>query len=129
LFETFDSGGLSWAIDQAMKFYMMSPGIKKRQIHRIMTEAVATFNHQITAQQYINIYEKMLQRPLVCRQCTESPGIDEISNRGEHHKPTMEEAMSDSVQLERYDEQNIIRFPRRKRDVEKHQAKLNRVKQ
>jgi hypothetical protein len=129
LFKTFDSGGLSWAIDQAMKFYMMSPGIKKRQIRRIMTESAATFNHQVTAQQYIDIYEKMLQRPLVYRQGTESPGIDEISNRGAHHKPAMEEVMSDSIQLERPDEKNIIRFPRRKRNVEKHQTKLNRVKQ
>jgi hypothetical protein len=107
----------------------MSPGKKKRQIRRIMTESAATFNHQVTAQKYIDIYEKMLQRPLVYRQGAESLGIDEILNRGEHHKPAMKELMADSIQLERYDEQNIIRFPRRKRNVEKHQAKLNRVKQ
>lgn len=65
LFETFDPGGLSWAIDQAMKFYMMPPNQKKRQIRRIMIESAAIFNHQVTAQQYIDIYEKMLQRPLV----------------------------------------------------------------
>jgi starch synthase len=128
LFKTFDSGGLSWAIDQAMKFYMMSPGIKKRQIRRIMTESAATFNHQVTAQQYIDIYEKMLQRPLVYRQDIDSPIINEISNRGEHHKPAMEEVMSDSIQLERYDEQNIIRFPKRKKLVEKQKSRLNRVK-
>jgi starch synthase len=129
LFKTFDSGGLSWAIDQAMQFYMMSPGIKNRQIRRIMTESAAKFNHQVTAQQYINIYEKMLQRPLIYRQSTESPGIDEISNRGEHHTSTMKEAMSDSIQLERPDEKNIIHFPIKKGNIEKHQAKLNRVKQ
>ena len=65
LFETFDPGGLSWAIDQAMQFYMMPSNQKNRQIRRIMVEGVATFNHQVTAQQYIDVYEKMLQRPLV----------------------------------------------------------------
>ena len=36
LFKTFDSDGLSWAIDQAMEFYMMPPRQKERQIRRIM---------------------------------------------------------------------------------------------
>jgi hypothetical protein len=40
----------------------------------------------------------------------------------------MEEVMSDSIQLERYDEQNIIRFPKRKKLVEKQKSRLNRVK-
>jgi starch synthase len=129
LFKTFDSGGLSWAIDQAMQFYMMSPGIKKRQIRRIMTESAAKFNHQVTSQNYIDIYEKMLQRPLVYRQNIDSSDIHKISTKEEQHKPAIEEMMSDSIPLERLDEQNIIRFPKRKRNVEKQQSKLNRVKQ
>ena len=127
LFKTFDSGGLSWAIDQAMQFYMMFPDIKKRQICRIMIESAATFNHQVTAQQYIDIYEKMLRRPLVYRQNIDSSDINKISNKEEHHKPAAEEPMSDSISLERPDEQNIIRFPKRKRGVEKQQSKSLRV--
>jgi hypothetical protein len=41
--------------------------LKKRQsqIRRIMEQSVAMFNHQVTAQHYIDLYETMLQRPLV----------------------------------------------------------------
>ena len=126
LFKTFDSGGLSWAIDQAMQFYMMSPGIKKRQIRRIMIESAATFNHQVTAQQYIDIYEKMLRRPLVYRQNIGSSDIHEISSQKGYHKPNKKAPTADSIPLERPDEQNIIRFPKRKEGVEKQQPKIHR---
>jgi len=65
LFETFDENGLSWAIDQAMRFYMLPQGERKRQINRIMTQSMLTFNHKVTAHNYITLYEKMLQRPLI----------------------------------------------------------------
>jgi starch synthase/alpha-amylase len=65
VFETYDSGGLFWAIQEAMKFYKLPAKTKARQIERIMTESVASFNHDVTAQQYIELYEKMLQRPLI----------------------------------------------------------------
>jgi starch synthase len=64
-FETYDSGGLFWAIQEAMRFYKLPPKIKARQIERIMTESIASFNHDVTAQQYIELYEKMLERPLI----------------------------------------------------------------
>jgi starch synthase len=65
IFETYDSGGLFWAIQEAMKFYKLPAKIKAGQIERIMTESAAIFNHDVTAQQYIELYEKMLQRPLI----------------------------------------------------------------
>jgi len=65
IFETYDSGGLFWAIQEAMKFYKLPAKIKAGQIERIMTESAARFNHDVTAQQYIELYEKMLQRPLI----------------------------------------------------------------
>ncbi len=65
LFEIFDANGLFWAIEQAMHFYNLPQKIKVKQIHRIMTESAATFNHDNTARQYIELYEKMLQRPLI----------------------------------------------------------------
>ena len=65
LFETFDTGGLFWAIDQAMQFYLLPLKKRARQVKRIMQQSAITFNHRVTAQRYIDLYEKMLQRPLI----------------------------------------------------------------
>jgi len=65
IFETYDSGGLFWVIQEAMKFYKLPAKTKAGQIERIMTESASRFNHDVTAQQYIELYEKMLQRPLI----------------------------------------------------------------
>jgi starch synthase len=65
LFETYDSGGLAWAIDQAMFFYQQDIHTRGTQIGRIMDESKNRFCHAVTAQAYIDIYEKMLNRPLV----------------------------------------------------------------
>ncbi len=65
LFKTFDAGGLYWAIDQAMQFYNLPQKTKDRQIQRIMSQALELFNHAVTAGQYSDLYEKMLQRPLI----------------------------------------------------------------
>jgi starch synthase/alpha-amylase len=65
LFKFFDSDGLFWAIEEAMNFYRRPAAAKSKQIKRIMTESAAAFTHEQTARQYIELYEKMLQRPLV----------------------------------------------------------------
>ena len=65
LFKNFDSNGLMWAIRQAMEFYNQPRDIKKKQIKRIMTESAAGFTYANTARQYIQLYEKMLKRPLI----------------------------------------------------------------
>jgi len=65
LFKTHDANGLMWAIDQAMAFYLLPAKTRQKQISRIMQESVRTFTHAATAQQYIALYEKMLQRPLM----------------------------------------------------------------
>lgn len=65
LFKTYDAAGLFWAINQSMDFYNLSQKMKKSQIGRIMSQSAATFNHSVTARQYINLYEKMLKRPLI----------------------------------------------------------------
>ena len=78
LFNTFDASGLFWAIQQAMLFYNLPAKEKKKQIKRIMTESAAGFTHAGTARQYIKLYEKMLQRPLINAATTPecSPKID-----------------------------------------------------
>lgn len=70
LFKTYDSGGLFWAIQQAMSFYRLSAHVRSSQISRIMLESARTFNHKVTARQYIDLYQKLLQHPVV-RQMTE----------------------------------------------------------
>jgi len=65
LFKTYDSGGLRWAIEQAMSFYRLPAGKKQPQIRRIMRQSAERFTHEVTARQYINLYEKMLDRPLI----------------------------------------------------------------
>ena len=65
LFKNFDANGLNWAINQAMAFYNLPQKVKTRQIKRIMQESAARFTHANTAFEYIKLYEKMLQRPLV----------------------------------------------------------------
>lgn len=65
VFKTYDSGGLWWAVDQAMSFFSLPDEKKNAIIKRIMLESLASFNHKVTAQSYIDLYEKMLNRPLV----------------------------------------------------------------
>jgi len=65
LFEIYDSTGLFWAMDQAMGFHDLPDATRQRQIRRIMEESVQTFNHDVTARHYMQLYEKMLQRPLI----------------------------------------------------------------
>ncbi len=48
-----------------MTFYNLPARVKARQIKRIMTESAETFTHAHTARQYVDLYEKMLKRPLV----------------------------------------------------------------
>ncbi len=64
VFKHYDSNGLKWAIDQALKFYRTPIRFKERIIARIMQESVARFNHQVTAGQYLKLYQEMLARPM-----------------------------------------------------------------
>jgi starch synthase/alpha-amylase len=72
LFRNFDSNGLFWAVEQAMNFYNLPQNIKTKHIKRIMTESLSTFTHPNTARQYIKLYEKMLQRPLITQNVSDS---------------------------------------------------------
>ena len=65
IFNDYDSHALNWAIDRAMDFYSQAPEVREREIARIMDEAALRFNHDVTAQAYIKIYEEMLQCPLI----------------------------------------------------------------
>ena len=69
VFETYDAAGLFWAIQQAMVFYQLPNDLKANQILRIMQSSADNFNYAVTAKNYIDLYEKMLQRPLVTDYC------------------------------------------------------------
>ena len=60
LFEVYDSMGLRWCIDQAMKFHGLPSELKAKQIDRIMTESAMRFNQKVTAQKYVKIYRLLL---------------------------------------------------------------------
>ncbi len=64
-FDTYDSNGLFWAMDQAMAFYHQPKEIREREVSRIMTESIRRFSHQACAKEYIKLYERMLDRALV----------------------------------------------------------------
>ena len=77
LFKVYDASGLFWAIDQAMNFYNFPSQVKQKCIERIMKQSAEKFNHAATARRYIELYEKMLQRPLVYPSQEMSLSIDD----------------------------------------------------
>ena len=64
-FDTYDSNGLFWAMDQAMEFWSLPASVRAAEISRIMTESLTRFNHEACAREYIKMYEQMLHRHLV----------------------------------------------------------------
>jgi hypothetical protein len=48
-----------------MEFIKLPAEVREAQIARVMNESLSNFNHEVCAEHYIKIYEKMLQRPLV----------------------------------------------------------------
>ena len=73
LFQVYDPDGLAWAISEAMAFYRLPEAVRFAEIRRVMQEAAQSFNHSVTAQRYIELYEKMLQRPLIVAPAEQTP--------------------------------------------------------
>ena len=65
LFKIYDANGLMWAIERAMDFFMLPATVKAQHVARIMRHAMETFTHSVNARQYIDLYERMLERPLL----------------------------------------------------------------
>lgn len=70
-FENYDSRGLRWAIDRALEFHALPAEVREPQIRRIMKESRKRFSHEEVARRYIEIYERMLARPLVEKEAGE----------------------------------------------------------
>ncbi|MCW8800546.1 MAG: glycogen/starch synthase [Desulfobacter sp.] len=64
LFNQFDADSLMIAIDKAMMFYNLPREVKTHQISRIMKQSHEMFDHAVTVEQYLLLYEKMLKRPV-----------------------------------------------------------------
>ena len=67
VFRDYDANALSWAIDRAMDFRALPAAVQEAQVSRVMRDAAERFNHQVCAKAYIDMYERMLKRPLVAR--------------------------------------------------------------
>lgn len=65
LFRDYDRHALSWGLDQAMAFFRQPEEVRARQIGRIMRESAERFTHAVTARSYLQLYETMLERPLI----------------------------------------------------------------
>lgn len=64
-FDYYGPDGLRWAMDQAMNFHALPPEVREREIRRIMEQGKLEFSHTEVARRYIEMYEDMLERPLV----------------------------------------------------------------
>jgi len=71
-FDHYGAAEFRQAIDQAMDFYALPPETREREIRRIMLEGARDFSHKEVARRYIEIYEQMLDRPLVEKQSGEA---------------------------------------------------------
>ena len=56
-------------------------GLVPMEINRIVLQSACRFNHRVTAQHYIDLYEKMLQRPLINPENTESREMNKNSGK------------------------------------------------
>ena len=64
-FDHYNSEALRWAIDRAMEFHALPAAVRERELARVMEESAHEFSHKEVARRYIEIYEDMLERPLV----------------------------------------------------------------
>lgn len=65
VFDHFNPDALHWGVHEAMRFYRQPADYKESVIGRIMRESLARFNHAACARSYFDIYEDMLERPLI----------------------------------------------------------------
>ncbi|MBC8127752.1 MAG: hypothetical protein H8M99_11490, partial [Gloeobacteraceae cyanobacterium ES-bin-144] len=71
-FDHYSSDGFRWAIDRAMEFHALPEETRAAQLGRVMLESAREFSHKEVARRYIEIYEKMLERPLVEKESGEA---------------------------------------------------------
>ncbi len=65
VFKDYDAGALAWAIGEAVAFHKRPADLRWETVARVMREGKARFNHDVCAKSYIEMYERMLNRPLL----------------------------------------------------------------
>ncbi len=94
-FEDYDSGGLRWAIDQAMAFFALPGKLRVREIRRIIRESKQEFCHDRVARHYMELYQTILARPLVQPRKPLGPAgksetITRADPKGRHHNRNLQ---------------------------------------
>jgi starch synthase len=86
-FDHYASPDFRGAIDRAMAFHDLPSITREREIRRVMLESADAFSHKQVAQRYIEIYEEMLERPLVEQQSGEAIKAiaDSLAGSQMHH--------------------------------------------
>jgi hypothetical protein len=106
---------------------------KEQQINRIMLQSAFRFNHRVTAQRYIDLYEKMLQRPLINPENTESRVMNKNSGKKEPCVQDTPDLMANNTEtvsqslLDNSDKQNIISLSEREWSADEQQSKLLQI--
>lgn len=59
VFHHYDSQGLRWAIDEAIRWYL-KPDQRQRDLRRIMEDSVTAFSPEFMVRQYVSIYRSLL---------------------------------------------------------------------
>ena len=60
-----DGPSLARIVRQGANVTRCAAELDKKPDRTVMTQSAATFSHAVTARQYIDLYEKMLARPLI----------------------------------------------------------------
>jgi glycogen synthase len=68
VFAYYDTQGLRWGIEQAMHFFHLPSDVREAQVRRVMEEASKRFHHDTTSDEYIRLYEAILERPVVSQE-------------------------------------------------------------
>lgn len=63
-FETHDSNGLKWAIDEAMRFFALPMPERNAQVGRVMAESRRKFTPASAVDSYVSLYENLIGRSL-----------------------------------------------------------------
>jgi starch synthase len=64
VFEHHDGQGLRWAIDEAIRFYILPAHVRQAEVARIMAESAACFAPDSTTERYLGIYGKLTGRAI-----------------------------------------------------------------
>ncbi|WP_075090994.1 glycogen/starch synthase [Haloferula sp. BvORR071] len=79
VFETHDCGGLRWAIDEAVRFFIRPEQEREREIARIMRQSSEAFSPQHTAEAYIKLYEELSGRIIGDARVEAVPGFRPVA--------------------------------------------------